>query len=259
MQSTDAINTSNGSVNWIDWLKLRPSPGLIFHLRAILNRGSIACGGRFLPGSVAWCQSPSRLSQLPTASLNLVLVIIPPIGVRFHPRAPLPPSQRPIPSFVTKHPIYKNAMTQYRIDNNITAQSLINASSNNNPFQAMQTFKHHIREVARVSRDNILMLEHLHDSKDCILTSCSRAYFSNNQSFARMFLNRYSLAREHLNIRSGRVGLISAERFSTSLSRARHDKLATQAQRCETQASQLPPNHPKFKNVGLVLDFWPPS
>ena len=119
----------------------------------------------------------------------------------------------------------------------------------------MQQFKTIIRSVARASGDTLLKSELLPDSKDCILTYCSRAYFSCDVSFASSLIGRYKTARDHIMVREGQVKLIHAERFSSALAAARHDKLSLQIQSCEAQVTQLPPRSTKSQKVRSKISF----
>ena len=81
---------------------------------------------------------------------------------------------------------------------NISANSLIRNSVDENPFEALDVYKQLLRRVAAKARNLILQQEAITESQDCILTTCSRAVFNNNVTLAEFLIERYATAREHI-------------------------------------------------------------
>ena len=63
----------------------------------------------------------------------------------------------------------RTRLHEFEMTHKVTAQSLINQSSNSNPFEAMFAYRNSIRVVASKARNVILELEDLPASRDCIL------------------------------------------------------------------------------------------
>eukprot|EP00973_Karenia_brevis_P080911 11224261-Karenia_brevis.AAC.1 len=89
-----------------------------------------------------------------------------PNGFILAPSSPLPLHNQPIPSFVSRHPIYKSMLADYETRNNITAHKLIQNSTNENPFEAMHCYKGILRKVAAQARNVILAQYDLPESRD---------------------------------------------------------------------------------------------
>ena len=121
-------------------------------------------------------------------------------------------------------------------ENNITPETLLK-SSGQNSFLAMSKCKHILRKAATETRDNLFKQNNLSvESVDCILTSCSRAVFTQDVSFAKCLQQKHSLARKHLRVDSS-VQFISAPQVSLELSQARHSHLSENIQRCESRGN----------------------
>ena len=127
----------------------------------------------------------------------------------------------------------------------------------------MSKYKQILKTAATETRENLFKQSNLsNQSVDCILTSCSRAVFTQDVSFAKFLQQKHSLARKHLRVdataRSENppvlegfgsqkppvlggfgfhysVQVVSAPQFSLELSQARHSHLSEHIQRCESR------------------------
>ena len=156
-------------------------------------------------------------------------------------------------------------MSRLESENNITANALLRNSVEDNAFEAIYNYKAVLRCAAAATREILLADEHLPASKDCILTSCSRALFNNNLSLASHLIHRYRTAREHIFIKDAKVHMHSAENMSLQISSARHDALSHQISVNESVAARLPPNSSKFaacknriKTFSRLMRQWVP-
>eukprot|EP00973_Karenia_brevis_P048750 6764237-Karenia_brevis.AAC.1 len=71
-------------------------------------------------------------------------------------------------------------LNRTELEQGITAHQLLQSANGHNAFEAMHVYKQTVRSVAAQARNIILEQEHLPDSADCILTSCSRVVFQND-------------------------------------------------------------------------------
>ena len=146
------------------------------------------------------------------------------ISLAFQPRPPL--SDRPVPSYVTKHPFYQTVLHSLESQLNISSTTLKNLSSTN-PFQAIRYYSKVLRRAASITR-NILLQTPNKFSDDSLLTSASRAYSFQNCSLARLLLDRHPRLRRHLSISSGNDSVVirNMEHFSAAMSMARRGILS---------------------------------
>ena len=95
-------------------------------------------------------------SFLPAHSMNAQgLSDHSPIGFTVSAKSPLPPRSRPIPSFITKHPYFRQSLELYEAEHNITYGTLLRAAEGN-PFLAIHNYNNIIRQTA-ASTLNFLM------------------------------------------------------------------------------------------------------
>ena len=119
----------------------------------------------------------------------------------------------------------------------------------------MYNYKSILRLAASRTRELLLAEEFNSSSFDCILTTCSRAVFTDNVTLASHLIRRYSIAREHLYIRNNSVHMHSAERLSLEISRARHRALERRVRDTESHARALRPNSPRFNSCQNKIRF----
>eukprot|EP00973_Karenia_brevis_P010096 1366591-Karenia_brevis.AAC.1 len=129
----------------------------------------------------------------------------------------------------------------------------------------MSSYKQVLRTAAAETRDNLFKQTSMNNGAvDCILTSCSRAVFTQDVSFAKFLCQKHSLAKKHLKIDDA-VHFVSAPQFSLELAQARHAHLSENIQRNERRSASLPANSTtrskcisRIQHLSSLLRQWVP-
>eukprot|EP00973_Karenia_brevis_P004986 687109-Karenia_brevis.AAC.1 len=124
-----------------------------------------------------------------------------PVGVILSPRSPLSPSSRPVPAFVTRHPLYKQTVRFLEEKCNFTYDA-IRARSHSDSFRAINIYKRILRTAAARVRNFLLQHENNFEASDLLLTSISRCVFSQNHEMASFLMSIYPAARQHIGLSS---------------------------------------------------------
>ena len=141
-----------------------------------------------------------------------------PIGVVCSVKSSLPPSARPIPSFITRHPFFRQSLAMYEAEHDISYGTLLK-HANNNPFDALSKYTDIIRRVAASTRNHLLEIGDTGQSKDCLLAALSRCvFFFNKLSLAKFLIHKYRMASEHIYIRDGIVRMHNASILGDTIS-----------------------------------------
>ena len=120
----------------------------------------------------------------------------------------------------------------------------------------MSTYKNVLRKAAHEAREHLLSQEFLTpEASDCILTSCSRAVFSQNVDFANFLCRRHAVARDHLKIQNQRVFFVNASMFSLAMSGVRHQHFSNKINQCQDACAQLPSSSSRRQKFGAGISF----
>ena len=113
-----------------------------------------------------------------------------PIGLTISPRSSLPPDQRPIPSFVIRHPLFRENLAKIEEQDGLKYQTLRRDSwdsslNRHNPFRALETYNRGIRKAAAMTRNFLMQHDNSMMSSDIIASSISRCVFFNDVYLAK--------------------------------------------------------------------------
>ena len=106
-----------------------------------------------------------------------------PTGVCLSPRTPVSPTHQPIPSFVTRHPLFRDNLAKIEEQdglkyNTFRRDSWDTSMNRHNPFKALDTYNRGIRKAAAMTRNFLIQHDNSTMSSDIIASSISRCVFS---------------------------------------------------------------------------------
>ena len=158
-------------------------------------------------------------------------------------------------------------LKQIEKDHKVSYNSLMK-SAQGNPFYALSQYSSIVRRAAAKTRNLLLEYgENIH-AVDCLSAVMSRAHFSNDFPLANFLIANYSLAREHLAVRTIQGSLLvclrSPAQFSEIISKHRHAWVSSDIEYSQKLASNSKSStvsrkaRAKVSFLSSVLQRWVP-
>lgn len=150
-----------------------------------------------------------------------------------------PPSSRPIPSFVTKHPLFSKTLRHDEGKYNLSYKSL-SASAKGNAFKAMALYKYVVRKAAAHVRTHLLNVGTAEPAHDMILGTISRCFFKQNVQLAQTLMIQCPKVAQHIKINGSKIVLKDPPRFSDLVCKYRFFHFSNKIQDCESSLGSAP-------------------